>query len=264
VELSGKVAVVTGGAAGCGASICRRFAAEGASVVVCDIDAEGAQRVADEIGGLAVAGDVAVEADNQRMVEAALERYGHVDVFVANAGIMWGTDEGTKEERGSIFAPDEAWHRVYAVNQMANVYAARAVVPHWLERGEGYFVVNASAAGLLTSLGNAPYAVSKHAAVGFTEWLAITYYDVGIRASCIVSEGVRTQMLRDSHGEWFAEAGAIEPDEVADSLVEGMRVERFLILPHPRVAEFFQRKAADHDWWLFGMRRLAAKNPGPD
>jgi NAD(P)-dependent dehydrogenase (short-subunit alcohol dehydrogenase family) len=262
VELAGKVAVVTGGAAGCGAAICRRFAAEGVSVVVADIDAAGAERVAGEIGGLAVPGDVAVEADNMAMVEAATERYGRVDVFVANAGIMWASEAGTKEERGSIFASDADWQRVYAVDQMANVYAARAVVPQWLERGEGYFVVNASAAGLLTSLGNAPYAVSKHAAVGFTEWLAITYGDAGIRVSCIVSEGVRTDMLRDSHGEWFADAGAIEPEEVADSLVAGMKDERFLILPHPKVTDYFAGKAADHDRWLTRMRRLAAKNPG--
>jgi NAD(P)-dependent dehydrogenase (short-subunit alcohol dehydrogenase family) len=263
VELAGRVAIVTGGAAGCGASICRRFAAEGASVVVVDVDADGARKVADDVGGLAVPGDVAVESDNVAAVEAAVDRYGRVDVFVANAGIMWGSEVGTKEERGSIFASDADWQRVYAVNQMANVYGARAVLPHWLERGEGYFVVNASAAGLLTSLGNAPYAVSKHAAVGFTEWLAITYGGAGIRVSCIVSEGVRTQMLRDSHGEWFADAGAIEPDEVADSLVAGMAEERFLILPHPRVTEFFARKAADYDRWLAGMRRLAARNPGP-
>jgi NAD(P)-dependent dehydrogenase (short-subunit alcohol dehydrogenase family) len=263
VDLAGRVAIVTGGAAGCGESVCRRFAAEGVSVVVFDIDGDGAQKVAGGIGGLAVPGDVAVEADNVAAVDAALDRYGRVDIFVANAGIMWGSETGTKEERGSIFASDEDWQRIYAVNQMANVYGARAVIPHWLERGEGYFVVNASAAGLLTSLGNAPYAVSKHAAVGFTEWLAIAYGAAGIRVSCIVSEGVRTKMLRDSHGEWFADAGAIEPDEVADSLVTGMTEERFLILPHPRVTEFFSRKAADYDRWLSGMRRLAARNPGP-
>jgi NAD(P)-dependent dehydrogenase (short-subunit alcohol dehydrogenase family) len=250
MEMAGRVAVVTGGAGGIGRALCRRFAAEGARVVVADLDADGALAVAGEFGGLAVATDVSVEADLVRLVEATIDAYGAVDLFCSNAGIITGGIEGS-----GIEAPDEDWDRIWRINVLAHVYGARAVVPHMLERGEGYLLTTASAAGLLTIIGNAPYAVTKHAAVALAEWLAITYGDRGIGVSCLCPEGVKTDMLPAD--AWLA-PGAIEPEEVADAVVQGLAAERFLILPHPAVAEYFRHKAADYDRWLRGMRRLQA------
>ena len=251
MELAGRVAVVTGGAGGIGRALCRRFAAEGArGVVVADLDADGAVAVAEELGGLSVATDVSVEADVVRLVEAAIDAYGAIDLFCSNAGIITGGVEGS-----GIETPDEDWDRIWRINVLAHVFAARAVVPHMLERGEGYLLTTASAAGLLTIIGNAPYAVTKHAAVALAEWLAITYGDRGIGVSCLCPEGVKTDMLPAD--AWIA-PGALEPEEVAEAVVQGLAAERFLILPHPRVAEYFGQKAADYDRWLRGMRRLQA------
>jgi NAD(P)-dependent dehydrogenase (short-subunit alcohol dehydrogenase family) len=264
MDIAGKVVVVTGGAAGMGAALCRRAAAAGATVVVADIDGAGAKNVADEVGGHAVTADVTREEQVGALVRQALDAYGRIDVFVSNAGVLWGEPprEGVGlQDRGNPWASDEAWQRVWDVNVMSQVYAARAVLPHMLERGGGYLVQNASAAGLLTALGNAPYATSKHAVVGLTEWLSIHYGDAGIRVSCIVAEGVRTDMLRGAQGEWFAVAGAIEPEEAAEITLRGIRDERFLILTHPKVEKYFQGKAADYDGWLAKMRHLHAKTP---
>lgn len=264
MELAGKVVVVTGGANGMGAAMCRRFVAEGASVVASDLDAEGTARIADELGCLGHPADVRVESEVVGLVAAATQRHGRVDVFVSNAGVLWGEPhDGVTplQERGSPWASNAAWQEVWDVNVMAQVYAARAVLPQMLERGEGYLVQNASAAGLLTAMGNAPYTASKHAAVGLAEWLAIQYGDAGIKVSCIVAEGVRTDMLRGAQGEWFAVSGAVEPEFVADCVVEGLRKEEFLILPHPGVVKYVQGKAADHDGWLARMRRLHARTP---
>lgn len=261
MDLASRVAVVTGGAAGCGRAICRRFAAEGATVVVSDIDADGAAAVADDIGGVAIAADVASESDNAELVAQTLDRFGRLDVFCANAGIMWGPGDGDKATLGDISAPVDAWRRVWEVNVLAVSHGVKAVLPHWLDRGEGYLVTHGSAAGVLNAVGNAPYASSKHACVGLSEWLAITYGDSGIRVSCILSEGVRTDMLVESHGEWFATAGAVEPEVVADALVEGMRTEQFAVYSHPNTARYFRGKAADYERWIVKMRRLAAKTP---
>lgn len=264
MELSGKVVIVTGSAAGMGAAMCRRFAAAGASIVVSDIDVAGTQLVASDVNGFGYPADVSDEPQVVGLVQAALDEFGRVDVFVSNAGVLWGEEAGdavSLQDRGNPWASNEAWQRVWDVNVMPQVYAARAVLPHMLERGEGYLVQNASAAGLLTALGNAPYATSKHAVVGLTEWLAIHYGDRGIRVSCICAEGVRTAMLRGAQGEWFAVAGAIEPEQAADAVVDGMLKEQFLILPHPSVERYFQGKAADYDGWLVKMRRLHAKTP---
>lgn len=257
MELGGRVAVVTGGATGIGRALCRRFAAEGARVVVGDVDGAGAAAVASDIGGRPVAADVSVEADVAHLVQAALDAHGQVDLFCSNAGILWGAPPDDPAAPIGVEAPDEAWDRIWRVNFMAHVYGARAVLPSMLERGEGYLLTTASAAGLLTSIGNAPYAVTKHAAVALAEWLAITYGDAGIRVSCLCPEGVRTEMLA-SAGDWFGVAGALEPEEVAAAAVEGVRAEQFLILPHPQVAEYFRRKAGDYDRWLRGMRRVQA------
>ena len=261
MELAGKVTVVTGGASGIGQAMCRRFAAEGASVVVADIDAPGAAAVARDIGGLAVPCDVSVEADVAALVDTTLLSFGRIDLFCANAGILWGSRPDDPAGIIGPDAPDVAWERIWRVNVMAHVYAARAVVPRMLDQGGGHLLVTASAAGLLTLLGNAPYSVTKHAAVALAEWLAITYGDQGLRVSCLCPQLVRTDMLAGATAATkelgLGDFDVLEPEAVADAIVNGLREERFLILPHPDVAEFFRRKAADYDRWLAGMRRLA-------
>jgi len=258
MDLSGKVAVVTGGAAGIGRALCRRFAAEGAAVVVADVDAPGAAAVATEIGGLAVPGDMSVEADVTALVDATLLSFDRIDVFCANAGILWGTPPDDPADVIGPATADEAWERIWRVNVLAHVYAARAVVPRMLDQGGGHLVVTASAAGLLTILGNAPYAVTKHAAVALAEWLSITYGDRGLRVSCLCPEFVRTDMLASAGEHLLGAAAVVEPEDVAAVVVEALHDGRFLILPHPEVAEFFRRKATDYDRWLAGMRRLQA------
>ena len=251
MQIDGKVVVVTGGASGIGAALCRRFAKEGArGVVVADRDGAGAAKIAEEISGIAVPTDVSVEADIQRLVARAVERFGPVDLFCSNAGIAID---------GGFEVPDTEWRRIMDINFMAHVYAARAVVPSMIERGGGYLLTTASAAGLLTQVGSAPYAVTKHAAVAFAEWLSITYGDQGIRVSCLCPQGVRTGMLNEKSGPAFLLVGMIEPEQVADRVIEGIAAEQFLILPHPEVKEYMQRKTGDYDRWLRGMRRLQEK-----
>lgn len=261
MELKNRVAVVTGGASGIGAAVCRRFAAEGArGVVVADQDGEGAKRVAAEIGGLGVATDVSDEAQIRRLVDAATQRFGAIDLFFSNAGIGAGVGSGDGGV-GGPFASNDDWQRSWSVNLMPHVYAARALLPAMLARGEGYLLSTASAAGLLVDIGGHAYTVTKHAAVGFAEWLSIAYGDRGIRVSCLCPQGVRTPMLEAAAAAFGAEhltATAIEPSEVADAVVRGIAAETFLILPHPEVQDFLKRKVADPDRWLRGMRRLRA------
>jgi NAD(P)-dependent dehydrogenase (short-subunit alcohol dehydrogenase family) len=262
MELAGKVAVVTGGASGIGRGLCRRFAAEGASVVVTDVDAPGAAAVAQEIGGLAVPGDMSVEGDVVAVIDAARLNFDRIDLFCANAGIIWGIRPDDPAEVIGPDAPDEAWERIWRVNFMAHVYAARHVVPVMLDQGGGHILVTASAAGLLTMLGNAPYSVTKHAAVALAEWLSITYGDQGLRVSCLCPQLVQTEMLAAATAaigdQGLSHLNVLDPADVAAKVVEGLRNEDFLILPHPEVAEYFQRKAGDYDRWLAGMRRLQA------
>jgi NAD(P)-dependent dehydrogenase (short-subunit alcohol dehydrogenase family) len=251
MKIQDKVVVVTGGANGIGRALCRRFAAEGArGVVVADLDSDGAASVAREIGGFAVPTDVSNEPDVVSLAAQATERYGPIDLFCSNAGIFG--------EMGGPEVPNDAWKRIWDVNVMAHIYAARAVLPGMLARGSGYLLQTASAAGLLTQKGAAPYSVTKHAAVAFAEWLSIMHYEAGIRVSCLCPQGVLTQMLLgpDGQRQSFLRAGAIEPEEVAEAVVEALAEERFLILPHKEVAEYFRRKADDYDRWLRGMRRL--------
>ncbi|HEX7045315.1 MAG TPA: SDR family oxidoreductase [Burkholderiales bacterium] len=253
MKIQDKVVVVTGGATGIGRALCRRFKEEGArGIVVADIDAAGAEAVAREIGGLAVRTDVAIEAEVAELARAATEKYGQIDLFCSNAGII---------VRGGEGVPDADWQRIWQVNVMAHVYAARAVLPQMLARGEGYLLQTASAAGLLSQIGSAPYAVTKHAAVAFAEWLAMTYGDRGIKVSCLCPQGVRTNMLLgpDGNRKSFLTAGSLSAEEVAEAVVRGLEAETFLILPHPEVLEYFRRKGADYDRWIRGMQRLQAK-----
>jgi NAD(P)-dependent dehydrogenase (short-subunit alcohol dehydrogenase family) len=260
MELRGKVALVTGGANGIGRALCERFAAEGAAgVAVVDLDGDRAGEVAAGIGdrALGLAADVSVEADLVAAVRATEERFGPIDLLVCNAGIgaMAGVD-----------APDEVWQRMWDVNVMAHVRAVRAVLPSMLARGEGYVLTTASAAGLLTQIGDAPYSVTKHAAVALAEWLAITHGDEGLKVSCLCPQGVDTDLLRAAtggvSGEVVTAQGVITPEEVADAVIDGLRDERFLILPHPEVATYVGRKAGDPDRWIGGMRKLQRRITG--
>lgn len=255
MRVTGKVVVVTGGANGIGRALSQRFAAEGArAVVVADLDRVRALEVARTIGGLAVQADVGCERDVQHLVQETLDKFGAVDLFCSNAGV--GRD-------GGVESPDADWELSWRVNVMAHVYAARAVLPGMLARGEGYLLQTISAAGLLAQIGSAPYSVSKHAALGLAEWLSITYGDRGIKVSSLCPMGVRTNMLKRAEfgGGSFLLDTALEPDQVAEYVIQGLAEEKFLILPHPEVAEFFHRKAVDHDRWLRGMRRLQATSP---
>jgi NAD(P)-dependent dehydrogenase (short-subunit alcohol dehydrogenase family) len=257
MKLANKVAVVTGGANGIGRALCRRFAAESPkAVVVADVQAAAADRVANEVGGMAVETNVARESDIVRLVQQVTAKYGVIDLFCSNAGIS---------VLGGAEAANADWQRIWDVNVMAHVYASRAVLPGMLARREGYLLQTISAAGLLTLIGSAPYSVTKHAALALAEWLAITHGDQGIKVSALCPLGVRTDMLLK--GEFGAASflldTAIEPEQVAEAVVKGLAEERFLILPQPEVAEYFQRKATDYDRWLRGMRRLQATTHPP-
>ena len=258
MNVAGKVAVVTGGAGGIGAALAGRLTDAGACVVVTDRDGADAAAVAERVGGAAAHGDVS-RADVLGDIFALAEsRFGPVDLFFANAGV--GGEPGIGDS-------DEGWQHAIDVNVLAHVCAARLLVPGWLARGSGYFVATASAADLLTQIDGAPYSVTKHAAVAFSEWLSVTYGDCGIGVSCLCPMGVNTNMLNDGldaagqasqlGATVVAHAGAVlEPDDVAQCVLDAVEQERFLVLPHPEVLGYFRRKASDYDRWLRGMRRL--------
>ena len=268
MDISGRVVVVTGGAAGIGRALCRSFAAAGAlGVVVADVDGAGAEKVAASLvsegrSAIAVRCDVADESDVIALVAAAEEAFGPVDIFCANAGIV---------VPGGVEVLDPEWDRIWKINVQSHIYAARAVLPSMLARGEGYLIHTASAAGLLTQLGSAPYAVTKHATVALAEWLTITHGDAGLKVSCLCPQGVWTAMTgagddeedaaADNLGRDFAVStagrdGMMLPAEVAQIVMEAVGDERFLILPHPVVAEYEQRRAGDRERWLRGMRKV--------
>jgi NAD(P)-dependent dehydrogenase (short-subunit alcohol dehydrogenase family) len=261
VKLEGKCVVITGGAGGIGAALARRFAAEGArGIVVADREPTGIETVAREIAvgtrteGLAVTCDVTDQSQLQTLVDTAEARFGPIDLFCSNAGVI---------SLGGAEASDQEWRLGLEVNVMAHVYAARILVPAMLERGGGYLLQTASAAGLLTQLGSAPYSVTKHAALALAEWLAITYGDQGLKVSVLAPQAVRTAMTAGVvDGGVAGVDGMLEPDAVADAVVAGIDAESFLILPHPQVLEYFQRKASDYERWLRGMRRLQAQFGG--
>jgi NAD(P)-dependent dehydrogenase (short-subunit alcohol dehydrogenase family) len=275
MEIRGKVAVVTGGASGAGRALAVGLAARGAaSVAVCDIDVEGAAKVAAEIeaaGGraLAVPADMTSEAEVHALAGRVEDALGPIGLFFSNAGIIVA---------GGEEASDAAWSKIWAINVHSHVYVARAVLPGMLARGEGYLVITASAAGLLTQLGSAPYAVTKHAAVAFAEWLSITYGDRGIRVSALCPQAFTSNLFATSRREAGAGAlpdsgagggsaqaavdGVLTSEQVADCALDGIATEQFLMLPHPDVATYEQRRTADRDRWLRGMRRMHARLTG--
>ena len=262
MELNSKVAVITGAGSGIGRSLAKAFAAEGARAVVCtDLNGENAAETAAMIGdvGTSAVLDVGDERAVEQIVVDTQAEFGALDVFVSNAG--YGI-------RGGLDLPTDEWERMMNVHTWSHLYAARAVVPGMVEQGGGYLLNTASAAGLLTQLDSGPYAVSKHAAVAFAEWVAINYGDQGIGVSVLCPQAVRTNILgpqakkpssSSSNTRQAAGDGILEPDDVAQDCVEAMRAERFLVLPHPEVETYFQRKAGDYDRWLNGMRRFRRK-----
>jgi len=247
-----EVVVITGGGSGIGAALARRFAADGARVAVNDLDGELARAVADEVGGLALPGDASTDAGAAGLIAAARDQLGEIDLFCANAGV--GTGGGPE-------ATDADWDLAWQVNVMGHVHAARHLLPGWLARGRGHFLATVSAAGLLSMFGAAPYAVTKHGALAFAEWLSITYGGRGITVQALCPQGVRTPML-DAAGEVgrvVLEPAAITADEVAQAVVQALPGGRFLILPHPEVAGFSAARGADPDAWLAGMRRIQSR-----
>ncbi|MGW5610325.1 SDR family oxidoreductase [Streptomyces sp. NPDC003753] len=245
--VQGAGVVVTGAGGGIGAALARRFAAEGARVVVNDLDAEKAKAVADGIGGIAVPGDASAIVSEARDALG-----GTIDVYCANAGLASG---------GTEAADEEVWARAWDVNVMAHVRAARELLPAWLERGAGRFVSTVSAAGLLTMIGAAPYSVTKHGAYAFAEWLSLTYRHRGLKVHAICPQGVRTDILTasGSAGDLVLAPTAIDPEDVADALFKGIEEDRFLILPHPEAAAYYQARATDPDRWLTSMNHIQQK-----
>ena len=253
MQALGKVVVVTGAARGIGRALAERFVREGAkAVVAADIDREALQDAAASIGAEAYVADVTSERELRELVSRTEERSGPIDLFCSNAGIS---------HPGGPEVADKDLERVLGVNYRSQLYAARILVPLMTARGGGYLLNTASAAGVLTQIGSLAYAVSKHAAVALAEWLAVTYGDQGLKVSVLCPQGVRTRLLLGEHGDRdnFLTPGAIEPSDVADSVVEGLADERFLILPHPEVHEYMRRMVSDYDRWLGGMRRLQAR-----
>ena len=248
-NVSGAGIVITGGGGGIGRAIARRFAADGGRVVVNDLNPGAAAAVAAETGGFAVPGDAGTEKGVRELLAAATEHLGEIDIYCSNAGTVGGTGPDT---------PEDEWQRAWEVNTLAHVRASRALLPGWLARGRGTFVVTASAAGLLTMLGAAPYSVTKHGAAAYAEWLAATYAHRGLTVHCICPQGVRTDMLAGSGraGDIVLRDAAIEPEQVADALSDAMAEGRFLVLPHPEVLDYYQLRAANTDKWLRGMSRL--------
>ncbi|MDQ1179369.1 NAD(P)-dependent dehydrogenase (short-subunit alcohol dehydrogenase family) [Rhodococcus sp. SORGH_AS 301] len=274
MRVTDKVAIVTGGGAGIGAALATALVEAGNSVLVADLDGAAADAVAARLGErcIAVGGDVADDAVIAQMIERVEEAFGPLDIYIANAGTTAGM---------GLDSTDAAWDTALSVNVLAHVRAARVVIPRWIERGtHGYFLSTASAAGLLTQIGSATYSVSKHAAVGFAEWLSVTYGDRGIAVSCLCPMGVNTALLNsgfDSDAEGASVAASavtgagtvLEPEDVARIVLEAMETEKFLVLPHPEVLTFYSHKSADYDRWIAGMRRYrtsleTAARPGQD
>lgn len=253
MELKDKIVVVTGGGSGIGRALVQRFKKEGAkALVVADLDGDSATLVAGQVGGLGIEADVSREADVINIVERTENEIGPIDLFCSNAGIAGKCD---------LTTPNDEWQRIWEINVMSHVYAARAVVPLMIARGGGYLLNTASAAGLLNQIGSASYGVTKHGAVGFGEWVALTHGHQGIKVSMLCPQAVRTAMTNNTGAGTKAASvdGMMEPEDLADAVIEGLRRESFLILPHPQVLEYMRRKTADYDRWIKGMNRLQQK-----
>ncbi|SLN71368.1 SDR family oxidoreductase [Ruegeria meonggei] len=247
MNLNGKTVVITGAAGGIGKGLAERFSNEGAIVVCADIDEDGAHRVAAAIGGHALRCDVSDEANVKDLIDTVEDDIGPIDLFCANAGIL---------TLGGLEVPDEDWDRIWKINVMSHVWTARHLAPRMLERGGGYIMTTASAAGLLNQPGAAPYGVTKHAAVGFAEWLSLTYGHKGLRVSVLCPQAVRSEMTRGHEVSVASIDGMLEPEHVAQACVEAIETEQFLILPHPQVLDYMRHKSANYERWLGGMRKL--------
>jgi len=250
MNLRDKIIVITGAASGIGAAMARRFSEEGAKHVVCaDRDLDGAQAVAGDIGGTAIRTDVSSEADITSLIETVENDIGPIDLFVSNAGIIM---------EGGVEVADDGWQKIWDINVLAHIRAARVLVPKMLARGGGYILSTASAAGLLAQIGSAPYSVTKHAAVSFAEWLAITHGDDGLKVSVLCPQGVATAMTADIDTSTVAKDGMLTAEAVAQVTLEAIQEERFLILPHPQVADYIKQKGSDPERWITGMQRWQA------
>ncbi len=254
MDITGKIIVVTGGGGGIGEALCRRFSAEGAkTVVVADVNEEAARSVAEDIRGIGVHCDAGNKEDMEELILRTEERVGPVDLFCSNAGII---------TMGGVEVSDDQWQKIWEINVLSHIRAARILVPRMIERGGGAFMITASAAGLLSQIGSVPYSATKHAAVGLAESIAITCGDQGIQVFVLCPQAVRSDMTRQNDGGGVAAVdGLMEPEQVAQAVMQGIGNDTFLILPHPEVHTYMERKAADYDRWIRGMRRLKARYP---
>ncbi len=251
MNIKDKIVVITGGASGIGRAMATRFINDGAKqVVIADVNADGLNEVATQIGARAIATDVSDEAAVKSLIKTTEDDYGQIDLLCNNAGI--GSPGGPEVD-------NECWEQIWQINVMAHVYAARAALPHMLSRQDGYILNTASAAGLLSQVGSAPYAVTKHAAVGFAEWLALSYGKRGLKVSVLCPQAVRTAMTADNQDGVASIDGMMEPEVLCESVVEAINAEQFLILPHQEVLGYMQKKTSDYDRWISGMQRLHAK-----
>ncbi len=248
MKIQGKTVVVTGGASGIGRGLVRRFKEEGAAnIVIADINSDELNEFADEVGATPYVCDVSDEEQVKNLVRMTEEIFGHIDLFCGNAGIL---------SKGGVEASNETWEKTWAVNVMAHVYATRHALPKLIERGEGYFLITASAAGLLSQVGSATYSVTKHAALALAEWVLITHGAQGIKVSALCPQAVESKMTAGSDGGVAGQDGMLKPEAVADTVIAGLDEEKFMILPHPEVEKYFRNKATDYQRWIRGMQKL--------
>ncbi|MDA0961466.1 MAG: SDR family NAD(P)-dependent oxidoreductase [Proteobacteria bacterium] len=254
MELKDKIVVITGAASGIGRAMALRFKQEGTRQIICaDLNGTGAQETAEMVDGIAFEVNVGRPSEVTEMIDKIEAEVGPIDLFCSNAGISVA---------GGVEVPDEDWQRIWDINVMSHVWAARALVPLMAARGGGYLLNTSSAAGLLNQVGSAPYGVTKHAAVGLAEWLAMTYGDQGIKVSVLCPQAVRTEMTRGHEDHVAAIDGMMEPEPVADACVETIRAETFLVLPHKQVLSYMRAKTENYDRWIGGMRKLNRKYGG--
>lgn len=248
MKIQGKNIVVTGGASGIGKGLVKRFKGEGAAnIMIADINEQELSEFAAEVGADSQLCDVSEESEIKQLVAAAEEKYGAIDLYCGNAGIIY---------KGGFETPNQQWEKIWNVNVMAHVYAARHVLPAMVQRGEGYFLITASAAGLLSQVGSATYSVTKHAALALAEWMLITHGAEGIKVSALCPQAVESKMTANSQGGVAGQDGMLTAEAVAEAVVQGLDEEKFMILPHPEVEKYFRNKATDYQRWIRGMQRL--------